>query len=108
MKEPKPFACPDPQLAATLARIEERTAENGRIASQGVQVTERLAEHVRQQNHRIEKIEFAMEHTRGQLEERERWEAKSATNLKWLFSVGMATAGIVSGIVFSILQALLR
>ena len=87
----------DVKLAGVLAEfnvrlngIEKNTAE--------------LAAHQAQANHRTEKLEHENVRQEAKREERERWEAKTAANLRWVFVTGLAAAGVLSGIVFGVLD----
>jgi hypothetical protein len=66
--------------------------------------TGKLAAHQEVANHRIEKLEIENVRQDGKREEREKWEAKAAANLKWIFVTGLAAAGVMSGIVFGVMD----
>lgn len=87
----------DVKLAAVLAEfnvrlngIEKNTAE--------------MAAHQAVSNHRTEKLEIENVRQEAKREEREKWEAKTAANLRWVFVTGLAAAGVLSGIVFGVMD----
>ncbi len=55
---------------------------------------------------RVGKLEDAELIQLGAHQERAKWEARAATNLKWLFGAGMMAAGVTSGVVFKLIEYL--
>jgi|SRR3990172_8265775 hypothetical protein len=87
----------DVKLAAVLAEFNVRL--NGIEKN-----TATMAVHQEAANHRTEKLEIENVRQEAKREEREKWEKKTAANLRWVFVTGLAAAGVLSGIVFGVLD----
>ena len=93
-------------MNVVLQRIEDGLNRNTDALS-------KLVDRVGQQNHRIEKLEHENVRQDAKREERLVWEQKEAgkrekeaTRIRWTFMAGLGLAGLLSGVVFGILDRL--
>ena len=96
----------DVQLARELEGIHGAIAEVKTLTvAYGGNVLQ-LAERVGQQNHRLDKVEWGMETKKAVDEARQKWLTDSQVKMRWFIMAGLAGAGVLSGIVFSVMDRL--
>ena len=94
----------DEALARELERLHSALGEVKALTGTASTHILQLAERIGGQNHRLDKVEFEIEKAKLLETARQEWHKANSIQLRWFITAGLAGAGVLSAVVFEVLN----